>query len=102
VAPALIEQFRAGVTPDDVTVPLPEPAPSTVNWSVEWKLAVTFLDCVAESVHGPVPVHAPLQPPKTLPAAALASSVIVPPCAYLAAQVPVGFAALIVQSIAWD
>jgi len=58
----------------DVTVPAPVPAFVTVtanDWSVN--VAVTLRASVMETVHVPVPVHAPLHPVKVEPALAAAA-----------------------------
>jgi hypothetical protein len=61
----------------DVTVPLPVPARVTLNANVDAVLnvAVTERACVIDTVHVPVPEHAPLQPVNVAPLAAEAVSV---------------------------
>src|SRR4051812_29422604 len=51
-----------------VTVPLPVPARMTVSGNVSSvNVAVTLLAMSIVTVHGPVPVHAPLQPANVEP-----------------------------------
>ena len=56
-----------------VTVPVPLPCSETVSASCGAKVAVTFCAELMVTLHAPVPVHAPLQPVKTDPAAGVAS-----------------------------
>ena len=73
-APQLIP---AGVL---VTVPVPVPALATVSvycWSVN--IAVTDVAAFTVTVHGPVPLHAPLHPAKVDPELGVAVSVTVVP-----------------------
>jgi hypothetical protein len=68
----------------DVTVPAPEPALVSVSAKVVAELlnvAVTERAAVIETVHAPVPEHAPLQPAKLAPLPADAVSVTEVPLA---------------------
>lgn len=60
-----------------VTVPVPAPARVTVTWSAPepMKLAVTDWAPDVGRTQAPVPVHAPLHPPKEKPAAGVAFNV---------------------------
>ena len=62
---------------DDVTVPVPVPAFVTLSAKVDELLnvAVTARAAVIDTVHVPVPLHAPLQPANVEPLAAVAVSV---------------------------
>src|SRR6185436_669222 len=75
---------------DDVTVPVPAPALVTVSVCVVaelLKVAVTVRAAVIDTVHVPVPVQPPLQPPNVDPLAADAVSVTDAPLVKLALQV---------------
>src|SRR5437868_3495091 len=79
----------------EVTLPRPVPALATVRVNVcGLKVAVTDRAALIVTVHGPVPVHAPPQPPKVEPAAGVAVKVIGVPLSYTAEQ----FAAVSGQS----
>ena len=63
----------------ELTVPLPVPTLLTVTARLKRcgvKLAVTDCAALIVTVQMPVPVHAPLQPPKVEPAAGVAVKVI--------------------------
>jgi hypothetical protein len=69
---------------DEVTVPLPVPALPTVSANpppTVLKVAVTLRAAVMLTVQGPVPVHAPDQPAKTDPPAAVAVKLTLVPLA---------------------
>ena len=68
----IVQLIPAGA---DVTVPLPLPPPDTLRPGEALKVAVTERALVIDTVHGEVPVHAPLHPAKTLPVLAEAFSV---------------------------
>src|SRR5687768_17347656 len=74
---------------DEVTVPVPVPARVTLSANVVAVLnvAVTARAAVIETVHAPVPEHAPLQPANVEPLDAAAVSVTDVPLATLALQV---------------
>src|SRR5262245_45133655 len=68
----------------DVTLPLPLPALLTVSGNCCWataNVAVTVVLVVKVMAQGPVPVQAPLHPPKTEPAAGAALRVTGVPAA---------------------
>ena len=64
----------------EVIVPLPVPLRATPSdWWVRVKLATTLFASFIATLHVPVPLHAPLQPANTEPAAGLAASATVVP-----------------------
>ena len=67
----------AGFSPTcEATDPEPVPAPETLSeYEFSVKVAVTLRACVIGTVHGPVPVHALLQPLNVDPVEAVAVSV---------------------------
>jgi hypothetical protein len=72
----------------DVTVPVPVPAFTTVRvWGIRLKVAVTDRAEFMVTVQAPVPVHDPLHPAKTEPAAAVLFRVTTVPDAKGAEQV---------------
>ena len=79
----LAEQVAPQLIPPGelVTDPVPVPDLVTVRVNAGLNVAVTVLFALIVAVHFPVPVHAPLHPVKTDPAAALASSVTCCPLA---------------------
>jgi hypothetical protein len=99
VLPAETVQLMAGAPPVPVTLPIPEPAPSTVRGNIALKVAVTLRACDIVTEHAPVPVQAPLHPAKTLFAPALATSVTAALLGSCAAHVPVATPPVIVQLI---
>jgi hypothetical protein len=82
-----LEKFVVHVEPQlmplglDVTVPLPVPARVTLNANVDavLKFAVTLRACVIDTVHAPVPEHAPFHPTNDEPPDAAAVSVTAVP-----------------------
>ena len=58
-----------------VTEPLPVPAKATLSFSPRTKFAPSDLSASIASEHGPVPVHAPLQPANTEFASAVSPTV---------------------------
>jgi len=79
VEPAALVQLIAGLAPWLATVPLPAPAPTTVTVRGWENTAVTVRACDIVTTQLPVPVHAPLQPPKALPPLGVATSVTTVP-----------------------
>jgi hypothetical protein len=78
-----LEQVAPQVIPAGAEVTVPVPAPAFVTETGQLgggvNCASTYLAASIATVHGPVPLHAPLQPVNVAPPEAVATSVTVVP-----------------------